>query len=143
MGTNFYWMDVNKKEVHIGKRSAAGYYCWGCGMTLCKGGEEDVHTDRSDWWDHCPNCNAKPKKESMEQSAAGRELGFNKSAPAKKTGVRSCCSFNWATDPTKFFLSVPGTITDEYGRKYSVKQFKQVLEECPIRYYGSIGVDFS
>ena len=53
MGTNFYWIvtgtaavpsdvkvpiEEDSPEVHIGKRSAAGPYCWDCGVTLCEGG---------------------------------------------------------------------------------------------------------
>lgn len=143
MGTNFYWTDRNRREIHIGKRSAAGDYCWDCCVTLCKDGNEGVHLNRSEWWSRCPNCGAKPTRESLDQSTAGRELGFNESSPKKKTGVCSCSSFNWATDPTSFLLGMPKSITDEYGRKYSAKEFKQVLEECPIRYYQHIGVDFS
>ena len=41
MGTNYYLKghrgDDNPKY-HIGKRSAAGLYCWDCHITLCKGG---------------------------------------------------------------------------------------------------------
>ena len=40
MGTNFY----TTKGVHIGKRSAAGMYCWHCRTTLCEQGEEGVDT---------------------------------------------------------------------------------------------------
>lgn len=51
MGTNYYWADKlaedpsNKDDinVHIGKRSAAGTYCWDCGTTLCLDGARYVH----------------------------------------------------------------------------------------------------
>ena len=38
MGTNFYIIDKDQEYSegrHIGKRSAAGWYCWDCGTTLC------------------------------------------------------------------------------------------------------------
>ena len=38
MGTNFYL-----NERHVGKRSAAGWYCWDCKQTLCADGEHNVH----------------------------------------------------------------------------------------------------
>jgi hypothetical protein len=47
MGTNFYKIDIkkdNKEGEHIGKRSAAGYYCWDCGITLNIYGEAWVHS---------------------------------------------------------------------------------------------------
>jgi hypothetical protein len=39
MGTNFY----SRGGRHIGKRSAAGWYCWDCKQTLCANGEQYVH----------------------------------------------------------------------------------------------------
>lgn len=64
MGTNFYWItpepelitlptgeevergrfDHDDPRIHIGKRSAAGMYCWSCRVTLHKHGEKYVHT---------------------------------------------------------------------------------------------------
>jgi hypothetical protein len=51
-------------------------------------------------------------------------------------------------DPVKFFLWAAGRghkkcIEDEYGRKYTYRQFLRVLVECPIRFYHSIGKVFS
>lgn len=58
MGTNFYRIkteaeleedvkngveDLNQEGEHIGKRSAAGMYCWDCGVTLNVNGEFWVH----------------------------------------------------------------------------------------------------
>ena len=62
MGTNFHWVldipdqiktptgDVIENPIddmdpvyHIGKRSAAGMYCWDCDDTLCPGGKSQVH----------------------------------------------------------------------------------------------------
>jgi len=39
MGTNFYFSSGG----HIGKRSAAGWYCWDCKQTFCADGEKYVH----------------------------------------------------------------------------------------------------
>lgn len=51
MGTNFYlagWQKLADSDddpaVHVGKRSAAGLYCWDCGVTLCKAGIQGVHS---------------------------------------------------------------------------------------------------
>lgn len=143
MGTNFYYRDKTKQLIHIGKRSAAGAYCWDCHITLCKGGDDAVHTNDSDWHTACPVCGKKYKPESLEESATGRELGFNKHKPHVKKGVSSCSSFNWAVSPQDFFLTIrPEHIEDEYGHKYNFKHFVDVLKECPIVYYQSIGADF-
>ena len=43
MGTNFYlgkYVYETKYENHIGKRSAAGLYCWDCDETLIIGGKD-------------------------------------------------------------------------------------------------------
>ncbi len=152
MGTNFYvkgHCDDDNPKYHIGKRSAAGLYCWDCGITLCVGGEEAIHRGtiisrnpiryrESTWLKSCPKCGKQPEDENMEHSSAGRELGFNKTKPEKKTGVRSCASFTWARPLGKIRL-----IVDEYGREYSIGEFKKVLEECPIQFFGSIGKGFS
>jgi len=149
MGTNFYLVKKLKEcnndmnpECHIGKRSAAGLYCWDCGVTLCKG---SVHYDDG-WYDKCPKCGKKPKKETLDNGAAGRELGFNKSKPAPKTGVKSCSSFRWDMEPDNVLKmkcrAIAKPICDEYGRKYTLKEFKEILEECPIIFTDSIGKDF-
>ena len=136
MGCNFYLLD----GTHIGKRSAAGLYCWDCKTSLCKGGTHNVHAAKSTWYDKCPECGKTAMEETLEESAAGRELGFNKSPPKPKTGVRSCSSFSWAIHP---YLLRGKRVVDEYGRKYKAKEFRAVLSECPIMFYGSIGMEFS
>ena len=72
MGTNFYWKELPKELqhleksflkqnkntdllYHIGKRSAAGRYCFNCGTTLCRYGSQYVHHD-APWYDVCPIC---------------------------------------------------------------------------------------
>jgi hypothetical protein len=144
VGTNFYY--VNKKEkIHIGKRSAGGYFCWDCGLTLCTSGTQGVHKDISGWYDKCPKCGAKPKRERLSNSAAGRELGFNTKRPNKKNGVRSCSTFRWAIKPAKLFLDTTEKtkIVDEYGSIYTWEEFQQVLKECAIEFYNSINYKFS
>src|SRR5215212_11244709 len=137
MGTNYYTL----KSKHIGKRSAAGKYCWDCNTTLCKEGNDAVHTGsgypllnsgdmmkdlameikRSEekWYDECPICHKKPDKEGVDNNAAGRELGFNKEPYKRKTGIKSCSSFTWAVSPSN--LSKVKYVRDEYGRKMTIK----------------------
>lgn len=142
MGTNFYIDDI-----HIGKRSAAGYYCWDCEQTLCIEGEQAIHSGNQTWYVKCPKCGEEIMEEDFNESAAGRELGFNKSEPKRKTGVRTCSSFTWALPPHKL-ERVRGKgkqprIVDEYAKGYSWDEFQSVLQECPIRYYDMIGKEFS
>ena len=163
MSTNFYIRGHNGSDdplYHIGKRSAAGPYCWDCKTTLCKEGEDAIHfSARNEFHKSCPKCGKKPKEESMDSSTGGRELGFNKEKPARKSGVASCMSFTWAMDPLHLLEGGVTTlgecpcckrpfpddkiIEDEYERTYSMTEFKEVLEECPIQYKDSVGQRFS
>jgi hypothetical protein len=146
VGTNFYTL----KGRHIAKRSAAGLFCWSCGVSLRIGGELLVHSSRVDpfdaeahkkeWYDKCPICGDVPKEEDLNSSAAGRELGFNKGPYGKKTGVSSCSSFSWAIPESE--LKRIKIVKDEYGRRFTIGEFSKILEECPIRFFDSIGVDF-
>ncbi|MCK5641982.1 MAG: hypothetical protein KAJ19_14355 [Gammaproteobacteria bacterium] len=138
MGCNFYYGDP---KIHIGKRSAAGLYCWDCGITLCKSGERIIHSGQAQWHESCPNCGQRPIKEGLDNSSAGRELGFNKGPFIKKTGVRSCSSFSW--DIHLDGLRNASLIVDEYGHEYSKRLFYSVLKECPIQFFDSIGMNFS
>ena len=146
MGTNFYLIGHrcdDSPEYHIGKRSAVGLYCFDCRQTLCKDGEAGIHTGKSEWHDRCPQCGCTPIKETLDQGTSGLELGFAK--PYKKNeraGVRSASSFTWAMNPYK--LIGRRKVVDEYGRVYGIKKFKeQVLDNCPIQFFDSIGREFS
>lgn len=141
MGTNFYLLsdddyDSMDPEYHIGKRSAAGWYCWDCKTTLTKGGIKNVHHGIGQY-NRCPVCGKRPAKEPIEESSAGRELGFNKSTPKKKTGVKSCASFTWAMPRNRLdkLNSRKKEIIDEYGRRYNIGEFQKILEECPIQFF--------
>lgn len=136
MGCNFYLLNGS----HVGKRSAAGLYCWDCGVTLCKRGESGVHQSDSEWFETCPKCGHAPVKETIEESAAGRELGFKKGKPARKKGVASCASFTWAM--WKDGLAGKRVLEDEYGKRYTRSEFDEVLLECPIQYGDMIGREF-
>jgi hypothetical protein len=136
MGTNFY----DASNEHIGKRSAAGMWCWDCSATLCIGGTSSVHSGHGNWLSACPKCGATKIDETLDDSAVGRELGFNEAPPASKTGVRSCSSFTWAMHPS-MISGASVFVKDEYGRAYTAEEFKNVLDECPIRFF-AIGQDF-
>lgn len=129
MGCNFYTL----KNKHIGKRSAAGLYCWDCGVSL--------YREDGEYFAICPSCGAKPTKESLNNSAAGRELGFNKSPFKKKTGVQSCSSFSWAIEKRK--LKTIKKLKTSMTECISIEEFHKMLKECPIQYYHNIGREFS
>jgi hypothetical protein len=162
MGTNFFLISsdtsLSREDLHIGKRSAAGLYCWDCDRTLCVGGNRGVHRG-DEFLSHCPQCGKGPDTEGVESSSVGRELGFNNGPFELKKGVRSCSSFTWAVEPEQMFLKIITSLwenpnffdfdlferpqfEDEYGRQYSFQEFHMVLKECPIRFYDMIGKEF-
>ncbi len=167
MGTNFYWktdyepppaqtillptgeeygvepirVDKMNPIIHIGKRSAAGLYCWDCKTSLIKTGR--VHYD-STWHEACPLCKKVPVKEKLEESTMGQELGFGKQI-AKPSGVRSCCSFSWAQEPEVVRRICrenmeKDIIENEYLDHYTGRLFLEQIDElCPIQSTVSIG----
>ena len=141
MGTNFYTLT----GTHIGKRSAAGMYCFDCGVSLCIAGWKRVHhsSGPQDWYSRCPKCGKEPEKEDLDISSAGLELGFNKNPCQEKTGVKSCSSFTWAMEPSKFKKHLLPVIKYEYDRKYTKQLFLEMLNSYPIQFTDMIGKDFS
>jgi len=156
MGTNFYF--GKDSNIHIGKRSAAGPYCWDCGVSLASKayntyngedlyGVDAIHyTATEDWLSTCPICGKEPTLEDLDSSSAGRELGFNRGKPKDKVGVKSCASFSWAISPKKFrelFMESTELIIDEYGNEYTRDSFRDMLSECPVKYYQMVNKNFS
>lgn len=163
MGTNFYWKKWNGTgRVHIGKRSAAGLYCYDCGVTLCLQGEAGVHRGggfseeehRAKWHPACPMCGAtKAEFDGLTEGPAAVELGFAEPSRRPQHGVRGAASFTWAMHPDAFDdlckrslwrVRRARPIVDEYERRYTVAGFRTMLEyNCPIRYTDSVGTGFS
>ena len=167
MGTNYYIKGYDapideqeqndnrwSPEWHIGKRSAAGLFCFDCGLSLCLGGAKGVHQGKYEWHNECPNCGMTYKKEGLENSSAGLELGFNKDYKALKTGVSTASSFSFAMKwedidrnlEQKFDNDMTvKCIIDEYGREFSYTEFKDLILAIPtdLQFYYSLGQKFS
>lgn len=159
MGTNFYWIDPDQINVptdfadrsHVGKRSAAGWYCYDCNVPLVRGGDSNlVHTCIENIINICPKCGQhKPETSSMPPRSALIELGLAKPRTGRQTtGVSTCSSFSWAQDPA-FVKSICESrasetiVADEYGREFTGQEFIQMLfANCPIEFTYSIGRDF-
>jgi len=165
MGTNYYIKGYDKEDDddfdnrmdpkwHIGKRSAAGHYCFDCDITLCKDGPTRVHYDAK-WYDKCPVCGKKPVIEEMENSSVGMELGFNKNETKLKKGVASVSSFTFAMN----FIDIVNKIKEEFGKssndekviineygdEFTYIEFLNLLKPIPssLRFRHSIGKEFS
>ena len=138
-------LDMDEPTIHIGKRSAAGLYCFDCGLSLCESGEDGVHYSESVWSDVCLRCGKGQAEESS--SSMEVELGFADPAKAYKTGVKSCSSFGWAQDPDMVRRICKGNdspiIVDEYGREMTGVEFLEMLDyNCPIQHTKHLGVWF-
>jgi len=138
-------LDSDDPRFHIGKRSAAGPYCWDCGVTLCKDGEARVHHD-SKWHDECPVCGKAPVPvDGLKEGAGAVELGFAKPASVRPEEVRSCASFTWAQPLGHFQVFArehldEEIVVDEYERSMTGRAFLKMLEmNCPIQLKNSIG----
>lgn len=87
---------------HIGKRSAAGYYCKKCNITLCDGGFDGIHSSDTGFYHQCPICHS-------------------------NNDVEHVCSFTWQWSEKlwhRIFDKISGKlIVDEYGDEYSVEYF--------------------
>ena len=163
MGTNYYikGYDTEKNDGehinpkwHIGKRSAAGHYCFDCDITLCKGGSSDVHYGEHKWHDKCPRCGKAPIKEAVCHSSAGLELGFNKNDTKLKEGVASACSFSFAMTLIKLverikeeFGKSPNNkkvIVNDYGEEFTYIDFLHLLKPIPssLRFRKLLGKEF-
>ena len=143
MGTNFYWLGHDHEydiQQHIGKRSAAGLYCFDCGTTLNTRGTDLIHHGRGTWLKECPSCGAAESvRESLSYSAAGVELGLATREGDTPKGVRTACSFTWTLLKHKRTIEAlrgnpEPVIEDEYGRAYTAAEFLAELKWCPIEF---------
>jgi len=147
VGTNFYWMGLEaEQKEHIGKRSAAGWYCWNCGRTLFNK-NEDIHTGLYHADRICPECGQEALGEGLDSGPVAIELGFAKPRRRQPVGVRGASSFSWAQDPgwaLERAIANSCGIVDEYGHKLTGPEFVNMLvSNCPIWFTDLVGVEFS
>lgn len=160
MGTNFFFGearlyddDDHYLERHIGKRSAAGLYCWDCQRTLCPGGNAFVHRGgrgTPEWPTVCSQCGAKhaPTGPWTKGNPAAVELGLAKSNDRKPSGIAGAASFSWAIAPTdireRIYADPEISVVDEYGRKMTGHEFLEMVDiNCPIQFTDFVGRVFS
>ena len=128
MGTNFYWMidengnacdDYKTDErdsnvnVHIGKRSCAGRYCFPCGVALIDGGSRSVHTGKYQTYTKCPNC-------GLESNTVACSFTY--------TMMKHRNRINNLAEATPDLVCV----VDENGSEFTALKFKEILDGCPI-----------
>lgn len=130
---------------HIGKRSAAGLYCYSCNS-----------------WLHDPaNCDTRPPEERKTCKYCGRgaedglnratstELGFSKAETTRPDGgVKGTCSFGWANWPDEVYRichaapeDIP-LIIDEYSQTMTGPEFLAMMRGSVDIAHLSIGSVF-
>lgn len=146
MGTNFYWSGHQHEEsiqYHIGKRSAAGRYCYDCGSTFNCDGTQLIHNSkekRLGWSKVCPCCGKGPEGEDTKYNPIMVELGFEKTGEKPTEGIAGASSFTWTMmkhlwDLEKMIADDQPAVVDEYGREYTAKEFLDMIKrECPIQF---------
>lgn len=95
------WEDPNG-GAHIGKRSAAGKYCFNCNHTACNGGVKGVHQNGSSFSNECPIC-------------------------GRKTEYTYSFTFQWSKEIWKRIFEKADTLSiyDEYDREFTKEEFLQ------------------
>lgn len=137
----------NWRDKHIGKRSAAGIWCWDCKVPMY---DESVQVPLAGitipkQLDACPNCGKKYVEKKSKFNPAMRELGFDKSKPKKRVGINGASSFTWCIDEyyglgktvkeIKEKLSKIKYVITEYDEKWTIKEFNAMfLEVIEQRY---------
>lgn len=160
MGMNIYTIrkeplkeydDFNKKHIlnyedkHIGKRYAAGIWCWDCKVPMFDPHDTSIKGTN---YEYCRSCGKKrPDYKDMPYNGAMRELGFDKKKPKEHSGIDGASGFIWCIDDhyglgtskeeILYSLKDIKEVIDEYGRRMSIKEFhdifKDVIEEQYVR----------
>lgn len=140
MGTNFYF-ELEGQQVHLGKRSAAGLYCWDCDVTLCAEGVEGVHSSPAHWHRACPRCGATPALMPVNVVDLFAQA-------ARPSGCSTTASFTWAVQPQMFtalFRTLPALpcVRDEYGVAYTPAAFLEMLQTFCALTFVQLGQEWS
>jgi len=127
MGMNIYTLDGK----HIGKRFAAGVWCWDC--------KTEVKHDDIGCFFFCPRCGQKHSIGTLNYNPAYRELGFSKPEPRKHTGIDGASGFTWCTDKETGLAQTTNEIKskikrrkfliDENDGRMTIKEFFKMFDD--------------
>lgn len=123
MGMNIYKLKKNGGE-HIGKRWAAGVWCWDCRVK--------AERDHLAMFWFCPKCAQRCSERTLAFNPAFRELGFDKTKERKHIGVDGAGGFIWHAknkeDAKKKLKGVEKVVT-EYGKRWPIKRFWRMFDD--------------
>ncbi len=136
MGMNIYTAGKNRK--HVGKRYAAGIWCWDCRFCLIV---KDHLTGSQKVLPNCPKC-LKVTPITPEYNPAMRELGLDKPAPRKHSGIDGASGFTWCIDPHEGLgtsivaiqeqLAKRHHLITEYGDRITIAEFEAMFDDIII-----------
>ncbi len=135
MGMNIYKLKKDGGE-HIGKRWAAGIWCWDC-KVRCFVESDEVPFFKS--LEACPKC-GKPVTKGNGFNPAMRELGFDKTREHNHVGIDGASGFNWhAKDKRDALRKLRGIkkVRTEYGDYWSIKRFWRMFNDIIIENYSN------
>lgn len=135
-------------EIHLGKRSGAGRFCWDCMVTLNMGGNSAIHMGKSDWHPACPKCNKTEKDKYPTRFDKVADVEKETIPEDRPTGIASSCSFSWAQNPEGVLAILEQRpndllVIDEYEETYTGVTFATMLRNsCPVHFTDSVGTRF-
>lgn len=109
---------------HIGKRWAAGVWCWDCKI---KAERDDIGL----FW-FCSKCRKRCSDKILSFNPAFRELGFDKKKEIKHIGVDGASGFIWhAKNKKDAFKKLKGVkkVKTEYGKYWSIERFWRMFND--------------
>lgn len=127
MGMNIYTARGRK---HIGKRYAAGIWCWDCKIRA-------EHDTLGLFW-FCTECGNRCSERTLSFHPAYRELGFDKTPSKIRKGIDGASGFIWCLDLTYGIATNREDVlkrishrklVTEYGDKWSPKDFKSMFKD--------------
>lgn len=131
MGMNVYTASKIgdcRRGTHIGKRWAAGIWCWDCGRQL------KAHDGRLD----CSRCGKSILVADLKFNPAMRELGFEKAKPMKHRGIDGASGFVWQVGvhglgldraAVKKALGAAKHVITEYGDRWPISKFWAMFKD--------------
>jgi hypothetical protein len=156
-GTNYYIKGTDK---HIGKSSSAGLFCWDCKCTLAIDGVKGITSGLM--MNNCPFCGNKYHPKDTLNKGITEAMSFQWAIkPYELTGnatdtlssmifdalqgvqVIDADSGELRERDLEMMMSNPDVeIVDEYGREYSLGEFREeILVNCPLQFF-SVGEVF-
>ena len=150
MGTNFYLTSVadELKEKHLGKRSAAGLYCYDCDISLVTGlrgglNVRSPHYGEGTDYRTCPKCKTKPSGNLYNPELFTPRP--DEMAREERYVVRYCHSFSFAQARVRIDTYASEIdVVDEYDRHMTMEELRtEVIAKAVFLFTHHIGQEFS